>query len=109
MCLCCQHDFPIGGLHTKHMDGEAWVVHHPTDDQQLSTRILEAIEDFMGEDLTKGGHPLYEQIDPDALDNLFRENASGNITFQFKIDDVTVELEGNGSILIRIRSSNPEE
>ncbi|WP_227357088.1 HalOD1 output domain-containing protein [Haladaptatus salinisoli] len=76
--------------------------YHPNEDQTLSTAVLEAIEKEKGEDLTKAEFRLYDDIDPDALNNLFQKNANANTTVEFSTDDVTVRLWGDGGVEIQI-------
>ncbi len=64
--------------------------------------ILEAIEDQKGEDLSEADFRLYDDIDPDALDNLFRKDANADTTVEFNTDDVTVTLRGDGTVKIRV-------
>ncbi|WP_227353748.1 HalOD1 output domain-containing protein [Haladaptatus salinisoli] len=76
--------------------------YYPGRGQSLSTAILEAIEDQKGEDLTEADFRLYDDIDPDALDNLFRNDANADTTVEFNTDDVTVTLRGDGGVEIRV-------
>ena len=68
----------------------------------LSTAILEAIEDHKDEDLQESDFVLYDDIDPDAIDSLFREASSAETSVQFNTDDVTVTLWGDGRVEIRV-------
>ncbi|MFC4548699.1 MULTISPECIES: HalOD1 output domain-containing protein [Halorussus] len=76
--------------------------YYPEEDRKLSTAVLEAIEDQKGEDLSKADFRLYDDVDPDALDALFRSDADANTSVQFNTDDVTVTLWGDGGVEIRI-------
>lgn len=76
--------------------------YYPDEDRALSTAILEAIEAQKQEDITKADFQLYDDIDPDALNNLFREHASGDTTVEFDTDEVTVTLRGDGVVDIQI-------
>lgn len=64
----------------ENQEREWW---YPEEDRALSTAILEAIADEKGEALTEADFTLYDDIDPDALDSLFRENATANTIVQF--------------------------
>ena len=77
-------------------------VHYPGDDRDLSTAILEIIDAEMGEYVTDGEFRLYDDIDPQALNNLFQEDARGDTTVQFNTDGVTVTLWGDGAVAYRI-------
>lgn len=78
-----------------------WRVSEP-----LSTLIITAIADITGNAPTDL-EPLYDRIDPDALDRLFSPNpdgslgAAGPVTFTFHGHEVTVERHGH--VVIRPR------
>jgi hypothetical protein len=62
-------------------------------DKQLSEAVLSAISDFEGIDEAEG-QPLYETVDLDALDDLFRTD-SGQVTFRYVDHVVTVTSDGD--------------
>ena len=72
----------------------------PGGDRSLSTVILEAVEAHERGDVTN--FKLYDNIDPDALDHLFKEGAHGDLTVRFDFDDVEVSLWGDGRVEIRV-------
>ncbi|RBI60290.1 hypothetical protein DMJ13_18275 [halophilic archaeon] len=76
--------------------------YYPDEGQSLSTAIVEQIAEQKGEELPKSDFRLYDDIDPEALDALFRENANSNTTVQFSTDDVTVTLWGDGGVDILV-------
>lgn len=78
--------------------------YHPAEERSLSDAVLEAIQQHLDEDIAKAEFHLYEDIDPDALDGLFRPDANANTSVQFDTDDVTVTLWGDGAVDIRITS-----
>lgn len=51
--------------------------HDATDTQQVSTRILEAVADHRGVDPLELRPPLYEVVDPEALEALFAPTVAG--------------------------------
>lgn len=75
----------------------------PDQDRSLSGAILEAIEEFRDEDMAQSDFLLYEDIDPDALDSLFRHDAQPRTTVEFDTDDVRVELYGDDGVVITVR------
>lgn len=77
-------------------------------DRTLSDAVLEAIQEYKGEDVSKSDFVLYDDINPDALDNLFRHDANPRTHVGFDTDDVRVELYGDGGIEIRVRGKPPE-
>ncbi|MFC7213180.1 HalOD1 output domain-containing protein [Saliphagus sp. GCM10025334] len=74
----------------------------PDQDRSLTEAVLDAIEDYKGEDLLRADFVLYEDIDPDALNSLFRPDAQSRTTVTIGTDGVTVELWGNGGVEIRV-------
>lgn len=58
--------------------------------------VVETVADALGTDPTELG-PLYEAVDPDALDRLFESShrfTTGRVTFAFEGCDVTVDADG---------------
>ncbi len=74
----------------------------PDQDRSLTEAVLDAIEDCKGEDLLRTDFILYEDIDPEALNSLFRHDAQSRTTVTFETDGVTVELWGDGGVEIRV-------
>lgn len=87
---------------------EAYERYWPGEDRSLSDAVLEAIEEQKGHDLTRENVRLYDDVDPDALDNIFRENANANTSVKFDTGDVTVTLWGNGTVEIRVTPRTDE-
>lgn len=71
-------------------------------DSSLSEVVLRAIDSHKDDALSRENHRLYDQVDPDALDNLFKEDANGNLTVQFSYDGVNVSLWGDGTVEVRV-------
>ncbi|WP_049924355.1 HalOD1 output domain-containing protein [Halopiger djelfimassiliensis] len=44
--------------------------------------------------------PLYDAVDPEALDRLFGPEANGNATVQFAYDDHAVEIRSDGTVSV---------
>jgi hypothetical protein len=72
----------------------------------LTEAILDTIEKCKGEDLLRTDFVLYEDINPDALNNLFRQDAQPRTGVVFRTDGVRVELWGDGGVEIRVRSTS---
>ncbi|WP_168215905.1 HalOD1 output domain-containing protein [Halorussus ruber] len=70
-------------------------------DQPLSAAVVDAVADAAGVDPAEIGTPLYEKIDPDALDNLFSDRhngmprGSGHVVFSLLDYEVTVYSDGH--------------
>jgi len=62
----------------------------------LSEDVVSAIAENEGVDPMDLDPPLFDAIDPDALDNLFNvKTADGRVTFSYDGSDVTVTSEGD--------------
>lgn len=62
----------------------------------LTMDVVAAIAEHEGVDPMDLDPPLFEVVDPDALDNLFNEAASnGRVTFSYNGAAVTVTSEGD--------------
>ena len=68
----------------------------PDDDRTLSEAVLGAIEDQQGIDLVNAQFTLYDVINPDALERLFRFNQNAATTVSFVIDETHVSLRDAG-------------
>ena len=82
--------------------GPVQVQFTPNGDRTLSDAVLEAIEAYKGSDLLTSDLVLYDNINPDALDELFRAGANANTVLRFDTDDVRVTLWGDGGIIIEV-------
>ncbi|MEY7849998.1 HalOD1 output domain-containing protein [Natrarchaeobius sp. A-rgal3] len=78
--------------------------HDPNGPATLSTTIVHALADCIGVDPTDSRISLYDSVDPDALDALFRPRHDGTprvgATLSFVVHDHYVTVHGNGEILI---------
>jgi hypothetical protein len=67
-----------------------------------STAVIEAIADYHGTDPMGLKEPLYETIDPDALDALIASaeavNGHPHVSVEFTYDGCRVTVFGDGSI-----------
>lgn len=78
--------------------------HDPTGPATLSTTVIHALADCLGVDVTDGRISLYDTVDPDALDSLFRPRYDGRPrsggSLSFTIRDHYVTVYSDGEILI---------
>ncbi len=89
-------------------DSRGNAVYHATHDTDsaatLSTTVIHALADCMGVDVTDGNLSLYDSIDPDALDTLFRPRYDGTPRsagmLTFFVHDYRVTVHSDGNILI---------
>ncbi|MFC7045722.1 HalOD1 output domain-containing protein [Halobacteriaceae archaeon GCM10025711] len=70
---------------------------------RLSTTVVHALADAMNADPTEMSFALYDTVDPDALDALFRPTAdgvarSGELTFT--VEDYRVTIWSDGRIVV---------
>lgn len=74
-------------------------------DETPSTAVIDAVADAADVDPADLGTPLYDVIDPDALDNLFSDRhngmprANGHVSFSLLGYDVTVY--SGGQVVVR--------
>ncbi|QLK27650.1 hypothetical protein HYG81_08610 [Natrinema zhouii] len=78
--------------------------HDPDGPATLSTTVIHALADCMGVDVTDSRVSLYNTVDPDALNTLFRPRDDGTPriggTLSFVVSGYHVRVGGNGEILI---------
>ena len=86
-------------------DGTVRDKYTPDQDRSLSLAVLKAIERYKSESVSRSEFVLYDSIDPDALDNLFRENS--NAVLMFDTDDVRVQLWGDSGVVIEVIEQPP--
>lgn len=85
--------------------GTYFIKHDFDGPAELTTTLAHALSDVSGVDVTDTGFTLYDYIDPDALDQLFkpREDATrrvnGNLTFTVWGHQVTVYSDGQIAIV----------
>lgn len=61
--------------------------------ERASTRVIEAVAEATdGDPLDM--EPLYDVVDPEALDCLFATAVTGHVSFQYDGHDVTVHSDG---------------
>lgn len=82
------------------------VYHNEHDDDELSTSVLVALDSLPGFDAEASEEVLFSQIDPDALDALFRANSTADRTsgrVSFTVASYHVSVSAAGEIVIRDR------
>lgn len=72
--------------------------YYPDERRPLTDAVFEAIETARDEEILDASFQLNDDIDPDALDRLFRADAAGKTTVQFTTDGVRVKLRGSGVV-----------
>ena len=89
-------------------DDQVQDTYTPEQDRSLTEAILDTIEKCKGEDLLQTDFVLYEDINPDALNNLFRHDAQPRTRVAFTTGGVRVELWGDGGVEIRVEERTVE-
>lgn len=78
--------------------------HDPNGPATLSTTVVHALADCLGIDVTDSRISLYDTVDPDALDTLFRPRHDGSPraggTLSFVVEGHHVTVHGDGEIVI---------
>jgi len=95
-------------------DSGTYVVKHDFDGPaELTTTLAHALSDVSGVDVTDTGFTLYDYIDPDALDHLFKprddaqRSINGQLTFTVWNHRVTVYSDGQIAIVPPQQTSPP--
>jgi hypothetical protein len=79
--------------------------YYPDEDNvPLSTAIYEAIDAHEDASLTRDELDLFQHVNPEAIDMLFRDSIDGevDISVQFNLTNVTVSVWSDGGIDIRV-------
>lgn len=71
------------------------------DGRPPSIAVVEAIAAMDGIDPTELDVVLYDYLDPDALDRLFRSQTGGDLEVEFRVRDLLVTIRADGSLGIR--------
>lgn len=76
----------------------------PDPGEPMSTAIVTALSDAKGRDVTEDECVLYNSIDPEALDGMFREGSRDDtIKVEFTTHDAIVVVWGNGGVTIEVQ------
>jgi len=75
-------------------------MHRHPDTETLSTAVIAGIASQLSVEPTDLDTPLFEAINPEALDTLFRDS-TGAVTFRYENYDVTVHSDGRVELVDR--------
>lgn len=75
----------------------------PDQDRSLTDAVLETSEKYREEDVFRADFVLYDGINPDTLDNLFRHETQPRTNVAFHTDDIRVALYGDDGAVIEVR------
>ena len=93
---------------TDDTDGvQIW--YDPRRDRELSDAVVSAISKAKGTDLRKEECALFQDVDPEALDQLFRESGTGNTTVMFNAGDTGVRIIPGNKFEIRAAALTTED
>jgi hypothetical protein len=93
--------------------GTYFVKHDFDGPAELTTTLAHALSDISGVDVTDTGFTLYDYIDPDALDSLFKprddgvQAVNGMLTFTVWGHQVTVYSDGQIAIVPPRHTTQP--
>lgn len=73
--------------------------------QTMSEAVITAVAERENTNICNLQSPLFDSIDPDALDSLFR-NSGGQVTFSYLDYVVTVDSERNVALTKQHKSSH---
>ncbi|WP_226004706.1 HalOD1 output domain-containing protein [Natrinema salinisoli] len=65
----------------------------------ISLRVVEALADATDTDAHEL-EPLYNVVDPEALDTLFERDSNVPIRVEFEYDDSSVEVRSDGTVTV---------
>lgn len=80
-------------------------MYRPDQDRSVSDAIIQAIINCKETELKESDFTLYDHIDPDILDALFRDGACSNLMVDFTVDDVYVRCWVDDGVEIRVTES----
>lgn len=83
-------------------ESERRVYYPESEGATLSETVLEAVEAHEDVDVARSDFVLFDAVDPDALDDLFRADSDANVVVEFTVDDVRVTLLGDGGVDVRV-------
>lgn len=84
---------------------EYHAMHDWSSDEPLSFSVVRAVSRFAGEE-PESLPPLYDVIDPDALDTLFTDRTGRNGSLSFSLDAHDVTVYADGSIVVERADAN---
>jgi hypothetical protein len=76
-------------------------VYEPTETETVSDTVVRALADSKGVDPTRLDVPLYDVVDPDALDALFVSGGGCRVAFSYA--DRRVVVDGAGTVHVTRR------
>jgi hypothetical protein len=75
----------------------------PDETEDLSSAIVHALSEAKGRDITEDGCVLYDSVDPEALDRLFRRDGDEDtVKVEFATHDAIVIIWVNGDVTIQV-------
>lgn len=86
---------PITRIRTNEMSGTTLDYHNDS----ISLSVIEALAAETGTDPIEL-EPLYHTVDPEALDQLFQDDATGEARVTFEYGGRTVDVRSDGTIIV---------
>lgn len=79
------------------------------EDESVSEAVVRAVADAEGVPPTEVTPPLYESVNPEALDDLFGSRPGGHVAFPYCGYEVVVRNAGDTTVLVRDRGETRAE
>ncbi|ELZ31130.1 hypothetical protein C474_09854 [Halogeometricum pallidum JCM 14848] len=76
--------------------------YYPDDDIALSEAILEAVQEHEHATFSGDEFRLYDNINPDAIDMLFKDTSDVEISVTIELENLTMGLWSDGGVDIRV-------
>lgn len=83
-------------------DAVARETYEPDQEGSLTDALLDAIVRCKGEDFDRTDFALFEDLDSEALEDLFRDDAEPRTRTTIESGDVRIELWADGGVEIRV-------
>ncbi|OLZ42489.1 hypothetical protein A6E15_16640 [Natrinema saccharevitans] len=65
----------------------------------ISLRVIDALADATNTDASEL-EPLYDVVDPEALDQLFQSGSGADVRVEFEYYGMLVEVRGDGTVTV---------
>ncbi|WP_049928925.1 HalOD1 output domain-containing protein [Halopiger goleimassiliensis] len=88
---------------------EVRIWYDPRRDRELSDALVSAIAKAKNADLDPEECALFQDVDPDSLDALFRESGTENTSLTFNTNDTVVRIDPGTTFEIRAASLTTED
>lgn len=81
---------------------DTYATYCPAEDSSLTDAIVDAIVEHRGDELSRTDFSIFEDLDAQALNALFRTDGEPRTRVAFETDEIAVELWGSGRVHVRV-------